>query len=122
MDNGLTLCSVPCEIQPSLVLDTPKTLAWSFAVAGARGKGLLHTELSPASAQMWCSVPLLVAHEKLAGNLVLLPARCSWLLDCVHKKRNIIKVLLSVSGCHRMWHIYDRGKKAQEPRVRSQLT
>lgn len=47
IDDGLTVCSVSWEIQPSLVLDTPKTLAWSFAVAGARGKCLLHTFLQP---------------------------------------------------------------------------
>lgn len=31
-------------------------------------------------------------------------------------------MLLCVSGCHRMWYIYDWGNKAQEPRVRTQVT
>lgn len=87
MDNRLTVPSVPREIQPSLILGTPKILAWNFAVAGARGKCVLQsTSLLQPVPKLWCSAPLLVAHGKLAVNSMMVPLHCFWPLDCVYRK------------------------------------
>lgn len=77
-DNRLTVSSVPHEIQPSLILGISKILAWNFAVAGARGKCVLHTDRQPvpASAQtvLLCTIaggPWEAGCKLVAGSRLL---------------------------------------------------
>ena len=77
MDNRLTVSSVTHEIQPSLILGIPKILAWNFAVAGARGKCVLHTEQQPVPASTQTVILYTIAGGRWEAGCKLDAGSCS---------------------------------------------